>query len=342
MSRPRALIVGAGALGLGFLAERMAPDYDLCLADVPGRLELLGGIARAGGFAVNVCGTEGLEQRRVQGCFSAVSVGEPGVLASALEQADLVLTAVGTRSLPRAVEAMAPALNARGRRAWLLFCENGIGIAEHYGAGFADSVVRVDTVMSRMCRFAEAGEAAGAPLLPGAGERLMVESYGLIPLDRGLCAAGPFSPAFQLVETEEFRLWEDIKLFLHNGLHIFIACHAFLEGARRFPEASAALRAEARRVMLDEIVPAILSHHPSAERSGIERYGLDLLERILSPFFADSIERGVRGLEEKLAPGERLLGGRDYVREAGIEPRGFSAAIEAARRISGRGESQRC
>jgi hypothetical protein len=30
----KAVIVGAGALGLGFLAERLAHDYDLCLADV--------------------------------------------------------------------------------------------------------------------------------------------------------------------------------------------------------------------------------------------------------------------------------------------------------------------
>ena len=32
--RPLAVIVGSGALGLGFVAERLAPDYDLCLADV--------------------------------------------------------------------------------------------------------------------------------------------------------------------------------------------------------------------------------------------------------------------------------------------------------------------
>jgi len=33
--RPKvqAVIIGAGALGLGFLAERLAPDYDLCLAE---------------------------------------------------------------------------------------------------------------------------------------------------------------------------------------------------------------------------------------------------------------------------------------------------------------------
>ncbi len=31
---PRAVIIGTGALGLGFVAERLAPDYDLCLADL--------------------------------------------------------------------------------------------------------------------------------------------------------------------------------------------------------------------------------------------------------------------------------------------------------------------
>jgi len=81
-------------------------------------------------------------------------------------------------------------------------------------------------------------------------------------------------------------------------------------------------------------VPAILFHHPWAGRERIEAYALGLLDRFVDPRFNDSIARGVRGVEEKLAPGERLLAGRDYIREAGIEPRGYTTTIDAARRIT--------
>ena len=339
MGRHRAVIVGAGALGLGFLGERLAPDYELCLADLPVREPLLKRIADTHGYDLNVCTPQGIELRSVRGAFTYALMGDPAssagpALAAALEEAELVLTAVGARALPDLIRAIAPTLNARHGPAWLLFCENGRDIAARYGAGLGPAVRRVDTVMSRMCRFAEAGERGYAPLWAGAEERLVAESYSTIPLDRAACEGGPFSSAFSLVDSADFRMWEDVKLFMHNGLHAFVSYHAYLEGVKRFPQAPAAVLAEALRVMRDELVPSILFHHHHAVRSELEAYGVSLLERISNPWFNDSIERGVRGAAEKLGPDERLLGGRDYIREAGIDPRGYATIIDAARRIA--------
>lgn len=332
MGRPRAVIVGAGALGLGFLAERLCSDYDLCLADLAPRVRVLQRIAAEQGFAMNVCHDGRLEVRAVRGAFSAATVGEEA-FADAVSQAELVLTAAGTRALSDVVKVLAPVLGQSRRRTWVLFCENGLDIAVRFGNAFAARVTPVDTVMSRMCRFAEPGESGYAPLWPGHPERLVAESYPAMPLDRSRCEGGPFTGAFDLVESCEFRMWEDVKLFMHNGMHAFLSYHAFLEGTRRFPEVSPELRAEARRVMREELVPAVLFHHPWARRERIEAYALGLLDRFVDPCFNDSIARGVRGVEEKLAPGERLLAGRDYIREAGIEPRGYADTIEAAHRI---------
>ena len=241
---------------------------------------------------------------------------------------------MGARALPEVVRAIAPTLNARRTPVWLLFCENGRDIAARYGADLAGPVRRVDTVMSRMCRFADAEEEGYAPLWPGAAERLVVESYASIPLDRAACRGGPFSGAFTLVDGADFRMWEDVKLFMHNGLHAFLAYHAHQEGVKHFPAIPAALRGEALRVMREELVPAILFHHRHAAREDLEDYGRSLLGRFSNPWFNDSIERGVRGAAEKLAPDERLLGGRDYIREAGIEPTGYATTIDCARRIA--------
>ncbi len=337
MAVRRAVIVGAGALGLGFLGERMASDYQLCLADLPGRASFLERIQDDGGYALNLCRPEGIEPRRVRGAFTHALIGDsarPRSLTAALEEADLVLTAAGAKALPDVMRVLAPVLNARRRPVWLLFCENGRDIATRFGTELGPAVRRVDTVMSRMCRFADPGEAGYQPMWPGAAERLVAESYASIPLDRALCDGGPFSEAFTLVDAAEFRMWEDIKLFMHNGLHAFLAYHAHGEGATRFPEISIALRAETYRVMREELVPAILFHHPRAAREDLLAYGNELLQRILNPSFNDSIERGIRGAAEKLAPAERLLGGRDYIGEAGIEPRGYATTIDFARRVA--------
>jgi hypothetical protein len=84
---------------------------------------------------------------------------------------------------------------------------------------------------------------------------------------------------------------------------------------------------------LDEVVPAITRTYPAAKKEEIERYGLGLLDRFFNPYFNDSIERGIRGIAEKLAPGERLIGGCEYIKRAGIEPRGYSGTIETAKKI---------
>ncbi len=338
MNRPKAVIIGAGALGLGFLAERMASDYDLCLADLAGRSGILGQIERNQGFAVKICGLDESRVAQVTGSFEVAAMDDSDRLDHALREADLILTATGRKALDSIVPRIAPALSD-GRKRWLLFCENGLNIAATYKPSFGGSVVLADTVMSRMCRMAEPGEAGFAPMWPGSGESLVVEEYGFIPLDAGVCAGGPFSPAFTLVSPEDFLCWEDMKLYLHNGVHAFVAYHGYLGGARLFKDVSPALRTRARRLALEEVAPAIARTHPTVSAGMIEEYGLGLLERFVSPAFNDTISRGIRGTAEKLAPGERLLGGCEYIRAARIEPVEYSSTIEAAKQvIQSRGE----
>ena len=332
----RAVIIGAGALGLGFMAERLARDYDLYLADVAAKAPLLHAIQAGQGFTVNFCGAQGVRAERVSGSFTVAftdAAENRPALAEALSEADLVLTAVGKKVLDKVVAVIAPAMNARSKKGWLLFCENGLHIAEGYAPWFGEQVVLADTVMSRMCRFGEPDERDYQPLWPGASSSLVVEEYNYLPLDESICGDGPFTDVFSLVSHEDFLCWKDVKFYLHNGMHAFVAYHAYLEGARFFPEVSERIREEARRVMLAEVIPAILRTHPAANRDAIVCYGLSLLERFFNPYFNDSIERGVRGIEEKLASDERLLGGCEFIRRAGMEPVGYASTIQAAQAI---------
>lgn len=226
-----------------------------------------------------------------------------------------------------------PVMNSRMRKGWLLFCENGLDIAETYSGGFNARTTLVDTVMSRMCRFAAPEEKEYEPMWPDSNTSLVVEEYGYLPVDEGLCMGGPFSSAFSMVTREEFLCWEDIKLYLHNGMHAFVSYHAFLEGVQFFKDTPVRIREWAHEVVLREVVPAIVNTHPDADGEKVQQYGLKLLERFFNPYFNDSTERGTRGIDEKLAPGERLVGGCEYIMRAGIEPKGYARTIDAAARI---------
>ncbi len=339
MSRYRAVIVGAGALGLGSLAERLANDYDLYLADITPNQTLLRQIEADQRFTVNLCSLRDVVPRSVTGSFKVILIDTPDgrpEFAQALREADLVLTATGRRLLDDVVAAVAPALKTREEKAWLLFCENGRNIAASYASSVGNRIVTVDTVMSRMCRFDGLHQGKYAPLWSGGDKALVVEDHSFMPLDAGLCDSGPFTSVFSLVSGAEFLLWEDIKQYMHNGMHAFVSYHAFLEGARLLIDSSAWIRREARRVMFDEVIRAIIRTHSFAAKKDIAAYGSDLLRRFFNPFFADTVERGIRGVADKLAPDGRLVGGCRYIKRAGIEPRGYASTIQAAREITRR------
>jgi mannitol-1-phosphate 5-dehydrogenase len=334
--RPLAVIIGSGALGLGFVAERLAPDYDLCLADVRAQEARLLRLEIQQSYTINLCGLDGVATRQVQGNVSVAFTDRPAeddALCRALEQADLVLTATSRRLLDQIVPWLADRLAGRKTRHYLLFCENGLNIARSFAGRFGRHTVLVDTVMSRMCRFDVPDPDGYVPLWPGCAESLVAEDYAFWPLDAGICQGGPFSQAFSLVPPEEFLLWEDVKLYMHNGMHAFVAYQAFLEGARSFTEVSEPLREAARETILAELAPAIVRTHLCARQAELEDYGLGLLARFFNPFFADSIARGIRGVKDKLAPEERLISGCEYIRRAGISPDRYSRTIAAAEAI---------
>jgi len=333
----KAVIIGAGALGLGFLAERMAADYELTLVDTAVQAASLEHLQRHQGYTVNICAPDGVTTTTISGVFQTVvsdASGGRDQLAQALLQADLVLTATGRKFLDGIVADIAGMLNKRQQKTWLLFCENGRDIAAYYRKDFQPQIVLVDTVMSRMCRFADATqEKQFPPLWPGSDTALVVEQYSNLPVDGNLCRPGPFSSAFSMVSREEFLCWEDVKFYLHNGVHAFVSYHAFLEGARFYPQTSASIRQKAREVVMEEVVPAIVKTHAVADREEIERYGLELLDRFFNPFFNDSIARGVRGAAQKLSPDERLVSGCEFIKKAGLDPRGYASTIDAARKV---------
>ncbi len=341
MDKTKAVIIGAGALGLGFLAQRLASDYDICFADLSSKKEFLDEIYNNRGYIVNICSLDGIEARRVEGNFSIILTDiQDGAekLESAIKEASLVFTVTGRGILKSIVDKISPAMNIVDDKKWLLFCENGLNIADDYLKYFNSNTTLADTVMSRMCRFADSHEKQYLPMNGANSPGLVVESYSYIPLESNLCATGPFSSSFTFVNGEEFLCWEDIKVYMHNGMHAYATYHSYLENIQSMKDAPVRIRENAQKVMLEEVVPAVAFNHPAFDRDFLYEYGFNLIQRFFNPYFNECVERGVRDVRGKLTPGERLLGGCEYIRKSGIEPVGYSSTIKAAHKILEMGE----
>jgi len=154
--------------------------------------------------------------------------------------------------------------------------------------------------MSRMCRFAEAGERGYEALWPGSELQVVAESYSSSRWTGRRVRTAPSAPRSPWWTARTSARGR------HEALHAqrparLRGLPRVREGTRRFPRPGRRA-AEALRVMKEELVPAILFHHHRAARAVLEDYGAALLERFSNPWFNDTIERGVRGAAEKLAP----------------------------------------
>ena len=178
-----------------------------------------------------------------------------------------------------------------------------------------------------------AEEPAFVPMWPNHDVALVVESYDYIPLDSSRCASAHFPSVFSLVSAPEFHCWEHVKLYLFNGVHAFLSYHGFLRAVEFFPDLPNDLLTRAHELICDEVVPAIVKTHPCARPDELERFGNELLTRFTNPYFNDRIERGIRGVAEKLSPNERLVGGCNFIRDAGLTPTEYASTIDAGREI---------
>jgi len=331
----RVVIIGTGALALGFLGERLAPGYEITFIDKNIKASFLEELQNQQQYNLNICYRDGIESVSVQGRFNVINLDqdkEKNNFYKVLTEADLIFTTVGNQNLPIVISQIVPILNAQPRENHILLCENGRNLAQTYQKYFKASKV-VDTVMSRMCRFASHGESGYMPLWKDLPDRLVVESYDFLQLNEAVCLTNQFSPVFTLVEPEIFATWEDIKFFAHNGAHAFIAYHAFLDGIKYFSDVDQILKEKAEKMMFNETIPALHRAHPHFPHRELRDYGENLLERIYNPFFHDSIERGIRGILEKLKPNERLVSGLRFIHHQGIKPVHFASAILAGYKI---------
>jgi len=351
MRKKEVLVFGAGALGLGFLGPELHKNYSLTFVDREFKGKFLAYLDKKGEYRINLT-TPGIEVVVIRGVegLNLDDNREKEKTVKKIGQASLIFTAVGLSNLKGVATILAEGIEKHPEKKeelYILCCENGQDVPAKF-QGFLRQImasppswVKISQpVMGRMCRYEEKVKpwSIFEPVASRFSWGIVAEPFYGIPVRRSLVAKSTvFSPAFQVKEDDEFEVSKERKILIHNGCHAFLAFLGYLKGHTYYCqlEKEKEILELAKKMVNEEMIEALLSKFGGVlDRNDLKNYSFDVLRRIISPLFGDSISRGMRGSLEKLAPQERLIWGARFIWSAGFLPKIYCLGIAAAIKIN--------
>ncbi|HVM16375.1 MAG TPA: hypothetical protein VM290_02185 [Gaiellaceae bacterium] len=332
----RALIVGPGRIGCGYLAPLFArAGWDVVLAARSG--DVAARIRRAGGFRVRTTRPRAHEQVAVAG---AVAVGTPD-FARELERADLLCTAVGVGNVTRLAPDVAAGLAGRTRPLDVWTVENA-DCAPAFAARLEEEAALLGLLLPEVAVAGGVATVAVAhgswhdddePEFVGDGARTLWVDETRLP--RGV----PDLPGVRPTRHYLARLRE--KLFVFNAGHAICGYLGWLRGHETVADAVADpyLRPMVAGCLL-ESRRALVAAYPELG-DDVAATVADALERFADEELADPVVRVARDPLRKLAPRDRLLGPVALIHAAsGRVPPYFALGVAGALLYRGEGDRQ--
>ena len=331
----RAVILGAGALSLGFLGHQLGGEYALTFLDVAAKADLIDRLQRERAYTVSVAG-ERIEPTLIKG-VEALRTDDPAhdaAIRERIAESRLFFTAVGVRNLDAALAWLAERLAGREDEITIFCAENGENVAGAWRKRLPPNACLLDTVIGRMCRIEPIATPLYAPVAPWIDWAVVAEGYRGFPVpERHGDRPGLHGALFEFVPDAVFDALARIKFYAGNGFHLFVSLKGRLRHADRLsdladvPEAADA----AREFLCEEIGPALRAEvEPAVGTAVLDDYLDALPGRIFSQTFRDTVARGVRSLPDKFAPNERIPGMLDLLRRNHIAPRRTSEMVADA------------
>ena len=351
MKKKEVLVFGAGALGLGFLGPELHNSYSLTFADRELKREFLAYLGKKGEYRINLTtpGIEVLPIRGVEG-LNLDDDREREIAVKKIGGVSLIFTAVGLFNLKEVAPILAEGIEKHRERKeelYILCCENGRDVPAKFKSFLREKMASLppwvkitEPIMGRMCRYEDKVKPWGDPEPVGRefSWGIVAEPFYGIPVRRSLVGESTaVSPAFQVKEDDEFEALKERKMLIHNGCHTFLALLGYLKGYTYYyqlEEEEEILRL-AEKMVNEEMIEALLNRFGEVlDRNDLKNYSFEVLRRIISPLFGDSIARGMRGSLEKLLPQERLIWGARFILSAGFLPKIYSMGIATAIKIN--------
>lgn len=325
----RAVVVGPGRIGLGFVGQLLrAAGHDVCFI---GRGPVVERLANLGRYTVRLVG-DGTRHDIVVDGVTAIPIEDGEAAAEALAGADLIATAVGASNLAAVAPLLARGIGRRSTPVNVLAFEN-LGdagpclrrlVAAHLPGdlpldrhGFSGAVV------SRAVSHRLASGDANEPLL------LIGDPPTRFDVD-GRALRAPLPAIEGLVITDDYAAAVQRKLYLYSAGH---AATAYLGSLKGYRYVHTAIRDP-------EIRATVLAAMAEGQRGLAARHGAavagdqDDLEAVVRRFenaaLNDTIARVARDPRRKLAADDRLVGPARLAAATGAMPEKLSLAVAAA------------
>jgi mannitol-1-phosphate 5-dehydrogenase len=210
----------------------------------------------------------------------------------------------------------------------------------------------VNTVIGKMSgvisNAAEIAELHLTPMTPENRRAFLVEAFNHILISRIHFEEPGFRRGIEtFIEKDDLLPFEEAKLYGHNATHALGAFVGWHLDARRIADLSriSGMMDFLRKAFIDESGAALIHRYqridPLFTLPGYTEYADDLLDRMVNPNLADTVERVGRDIERKLGWDDRLVGTMRCALSEGIQPVRFALGAAAALAILDPGNLER-
>lgn len=325
----KALIFGPGRIGCGFAGQLLqAAGYDLVF--VSRNLAMTHYLNRMGRYKVDLVSRT--ERREViVGGVRSVCITDPEQVIKEINEANLIITAVGASNLTDVANLIAAGIQYRDMPVNIIAFENLVNagphlrklVAKHLPSDFPLTQYGFSgALVSRMVTH-RLGDPVGKDLLT-----FIADSSDTFVVDRlNLCQ--PFPVVKGMIMTDEYAAWIHRKLFIFSAGHASCAYLGYLKGYHyihtsiRDPEIRAAV-----------LAAMVEGQHALAVCYGQDVAGneddlLGILDRFENAVLSDPVIRVGRDPTRKLRIQDRLVGAAQLAEKAGIQPKNLALAVAA-------------
>jgi len=309
-TRPRIVIIGAGATGRGQIGQ-LAYDAGWAITFIERRKDLAELLQSAKRYRLRLAG-ENIRQIEVNG-FDALHVDDTEACAEAIAQADIVATAVLPTNLESTVPTLAAGLTLRQKRRVtkplnIIACENMERSSATLRSYLRKEALGLDwDFIDEHVGFPDAMVARAVPVPKEDPLILLAEADQEWSVD-ATSVKEPMPRIDGMTLSADQQAALERKLYIKNTGHFAIGILGYLKGYRLMDEAArdpeildrvdAATRESAAAVVAKHVLSAELT----------EEYRRTFLEQMKSPFLPDDVRRVIREPIRKLAREERLVG----------------------------------
>lgn len=339
METKKAVIFGAGNIGRGFLGDLLGRSgYAIHFVDVDA--EKVAALNRERRYKVTAVSSAGKREYLVDNVAASLFQDEDH-LASAITDADLILTAVGKNALPYVAQTLPRLLlhrldkRPRDECATIVIaCENIQDNTSYLRMMMSEKLPAEDwKEIERIISFPNCVVDRIVPNLKNDSEdhlAVTVEDYFQFVVDR-TSLHGPFPNIVGITVSGNLNSTLEQKLFTLNMAHAIVAYFGYMSGYTKIHEA--VQDASIKQLMLgalDEVSLLITQRNHTISILEQQAYADKITKRFENPSLQDEITRVARDPKRKLGSSDRLVGPARGLCELGRTPAYLSTGIAAA------------